>query len=256
MDATAACANSWLRLFAREAAGSVSGCAGHDRSLTRNRRLAKDSSRIGSTSRTIDDNRAIDGNPTIDDDRAIDKNLINRYLATGSHEDFERLVDRYKDRVHRLVLSVMGPRLSAEAEDVAQDVFVQVYRKLATFRMHSSFSTWLYRIAYNKAVEYRRKARNRLPHCDVASLAGLSATDSHADPARAADDRQRRRRILQSVEGLGDPYRTVVYMHYWMNLTVSDIAAFLSTKTGTVKSHLHRARARLAQTLEREARDE
>jgi len=191
-----------------------------------------------------------------DSTRTIDSSLIKGFLATGSHEDFERLVDRHKDRIHRLVLSVLGPGLSAEAEDITQDVFVQVFRKLGSFRMRSSFSTWLYRIAYNKAIEHRRKARNRLPHCGLESLASLPVIDAHADPAGAADDRQRRQRILQCIEELGEPHRTVVYLHYWMNLKITDIAASLRIKPGTVKSHLHRARARLAQTLKREARDD
>jgi RNA polymerase sigma-70 factor (ECF subfamily) len=199
---------------------------------------------------------ALIGSRHEDDGRAIDVGLIKGFLASGSHEDFERLVNRHKERVHRLVLSVLGPALSAEAEDVTQDVFVQVFRKLATFRMRSRFSTWLYRIAYNKAIEHRRKARNRLPHCGVESLAAVPISDAHADPARAAGDRQRRQKVLECIEELGEPQRTVVYLHYWMNLKVADIAATLRTRPGTVKSHLHRARARLAQELRREARDE
>jgi RNA polymerase sigma-70 factor (ECF subfamily) len=239
MDATAASMDSLLRLVAAwDAGGSARAFTGHDRSPARDNRIIKGRNRIKDTSRTIDNS------------------LIKGFLATGSHEDFEGLVDRHKDRVHRLVVSVLGPRLSAEAEDITQDVFVQVYHKLGTFRMRSSFSTWLFRIAFNKAVEHRRKARNRLPHCSVDSLAALLATDVHADPARAVIDQQRQRRVLQCVEELDEPYRTVVYMHYWSFLSVSDIAAYLGIKTGTVKSHLHRARAFLASTLKREARDE
>ncbi len=190
-------------------------------------------------------------------DRAADDNsLIKSFLSTGSNRDFERLVDRHKERVHRLVASVMGPSHSAEAEDITQDVFVQVYRKLSTFRKQSSFATWLYRIAFNKAMEQKKRARFRLPHAGEEALPAVAASDADADPARTAADRQRRHHVLECVENLDEPYRTVVYLHYWMSASVSDIAAYLGTRTGTVKSHLHRARARLARTMRREAEDE
>jgi len=190
-------------------------------------------------------------------ERADDDNcLIRGFLATGSNRDFERLVARHKDRVHRLAASVIGPGLSAEAEDATQDVFVQVYRKLSTFRMRSSFTTWLYRITYNLALEHRKKALKRLPDSGEDSLPGSTRSDPHDDPSRAADARERRRRVLRCVENLDEPYRTVVHLHYWMNMPVSEIAGVLNSREGTVKSHLHRARSRLAKALMREAKDE
>jgi RNA polymerase sigma-70 factor (ECF subfamily) len=180
------------------------------------------------------------------DDRA----LVEGFLSEGAEDCFERLVDRYKGKVFRLALSVMGPGGAAEAEDITQEVFLQVYRKLSTFRQESRFSTWLYRIAYHRALEHRQKARFRLPHQGEKALAHLTAPT--ADPQAISECRQRKRHILEALEDLDEPYRTVIHLHYWMRCSVAEIAEHLGTRPGTVKSYLHRGRTRLATHLQTE----
>lgn len=193
----------------------------------------------------------LSGNPE-DSDEA----LVRGFLESGSHPDFERIVSRYQDRVFRLVLSVLGPHLAAEAEDVTQDVFVHLYRRVHTFRSESRFGTWLFRVAYNVAAEYRRKARRWVPHVGQEPLSSLPLVGEHANPATALEAGQRRRTVRRCVEDLDEPCRTVVHLHYWMRYSVSEIASRLGMPPGTVKSHLHRARARLARHLASEERHE
>jgi RNA polymerase sigma-70 factor (ECF subfamily) len=184
-----------------------------------------------------------------------DAALIKAFLARGADRDFERLVDRYKERVHRLVASVLGPGLMAEAEGVTQEVFIQVFRKLATFRMESSFSTWLYRIAFNRAAERRQKARFRIAHQGEEVLRVLEARTADSNPAAVAATAQQNHRVVECLEELSEPQRTAVYLYYWMKYPVAEIAAQLGVQPGTVKSYLHRARARLARSLKEEGRD-
>jgi len=184
-----------------------------------------------------------------------DTTLVDDYLSQGVEECFEKLVNRYKGKVFSLAASVMGPGFSAEAEDITQEVFIKVFRKLATFRQDSLFSTWLYRITYNHALERSRKARFRIPHQGENALRIMAAPAGNNDPEKAAIKRGRNRAVLESLETLDEPCRTAIYMHYWLKLKVSDIAFRLGLKQGTVKSHLFRGRKRLAQVLKMERDD-
>lgn len=181
--------------------------------------------------------------------------LVDDFLSRGAEESFERLVNRYKDKVFRLAASVLGPGFQAEAEDVTQEVFIQVFRKLSTFRQDSRFATWLYRITYNRALERKRTARFRIPHQGEEALNALAAPAEQADPEEASEKRRRNRVVLESLDALGEPYRTAIYLHYWMKCPVSDIAECLGTRPGTVKSYLYRGRKRLARILEKEGED-
>jgi len=184
-----------------------------------------------------------------------DNALVDGFLSRGTEECFERLVDRYKDKVFRLAASVMGPGFSAEAEDITQEVFIQVFRKLSTFRRDSSFATWLYRITYNQALARKQKARFRIPHQGENVLSTVAAPAEQNDPAEAAAKRLRDRAVLESLNTLDEPHRTAIYLHYWMKSSVSEIAECMATRPGTVKSYLYRGRKRLAQILEKERED-
>lgn len=192
----------------------------------------------------------------IEDDHALVEGFLSRGKVRGTtgygEECFHRLVERYKDRVFRLAVSVMGPECAAEAEDITQEVFIQVYRKLSTFRRESGFSTWLYRITYNRALERRRKARFRLPHQGEEALASMAASAEGVDPVSTAMKSQRRRIVLEALEGLDEPYRTAIHLYYWMKCSVTEIAEQLGTRPGTVKSYLYRGRERLGETLKKE----
>jgi RNA polymerase sigma-70 factor (ECF subfamily) len=144
--------------------------------------------------------------------------------------------------VFRLVASILGPFADLDAEELTQEVFVRVHERLDSFRGESRFSTWLYRLAYNKTIERRRRARLRVEHVPCE---GLTAPAVPSGPHEAALERERERAVALLVEGLPDVYRSVVHMHYWMDQTIDEIAETLDVPAGTVKSYLSRARARL-----------
>ncbi len=160
---------------------------------------------------------------------------------------FGVLVERYQHRVHRLVAGVLGPNSDADAEEVCQDVFLRVYRKLDLFTGEASFGTWLYRVAYNLALDERRKARSR-PLC-VSPVGIVEAADPAGGPLAEILSRERRDRIAVAMGRLPDLYRTAVHMHYWLEMSVEEIAESLSVPEGTVKSYLFRARRLLKRTL-------
>ncbi len=183
-----------------------------------------------------------------------DAQIIEEFLQSGDDEIFAVLVQRYKDRVFRLVASILGPAVEAELEDLVQEIFITVYRKLDTFRGDCKFSTWLYRLARNRAIDCRRRPR---------PFAGSVSDRSYGDGDQpVAEDLQveiersgRESLVLRQVDRLGEPRRTVVFLYYWMGCDVDEISGLAELPAGTVKSHLFRARRELAKELSREAID-
>ena len=171
-----------------------------------------------------------------------DEAIVSAYLRTRDPELFRLLLERNQDRVLRLVASILGPFADLDAEEVAQEVFVRAHERLATFRGESRFSTWLHRLAYNRAIELRRRARLRFQHVACGDLQAGAARDG---PHEAALESEREHAVARLVEELPDVYRAVVHLHYWMDQSMEEIAATLDVPAGTVKSYLARARARM-----------
>jgi RNA polymerase sigma-70 factor (ECF subfamily) len=173
--------------------------------------------------------------------------FVRELLHTGGEDLYRALVQRYGDRVFRVAAAVLGPGRVQEAEEVAQEAFLLVFRKLASFRGECTFSTWLVRLARNLAIDRRRRAAMQRPHVSDLELGGLPAPA--ADPEEAAAAAERRARVRQCLERLSEPQRSVIYLYYWQGASVPDIAELLDLNRETVKSHLHRARQRLAAEL-------
>ena len=181
-----------------------------------------------------------------------DQALVREFVRTGSDDVFALIVDRYKDRVFRLVCSVLGHGRTGEAEEVSQEIFLTVHDRLREFRHESSFSTWLYRISYRRAIDLKRRARYRLPHVGEAAIADLA--ESERDAYSSIAERQQAESVRQALQQVREPYRTVLYLHYWSGLPVAEIAEIQQKKIGTVKSHLFRGRKEMAGTLQEVSR--
>ncbi len=181
---------------------------------------------------------------------ADDEVLVAACQRGGDAAAFAVLVGRHQDRVFRLVLSVLGPGAEVEAEDVAQDVFLRVHHHLSSFRGESGFRSWLYRVAFNLAVDRRRLARWRLPHVGEAALGMIATRAAVTDPFAVASAAERARVIQRGLDALPEIVQAVVRLHYWMDQSVDEIGEMLRLPPGTVKSHLHRGRQRLHQLLE------
>lgn len=164
-------------------------------------------------------------------------------------ERFAEVVATNKDRVFRVALSVLGPGAAADAEDVTQEVFVRAHRALSGFRGESRLSTWLYRMAFNLAVDHRRRLGRAASQVDEEVLEGLPAGRRGDDPHRSAEAGERARRIAALMAELSEEQRSALHLHYWMGHTVVEIAELLGVAPGTVKSHLHRGRLRLRGAL-------
>jgi RNA polymerase sigma-70 factor (ECF subfamily) len=174
-----------------------------------------------------------------------DAHLIEASLK-GSERAFRQLVERHHALAYSAVRSVMGDR--DDVEDVVQEVFIKVYRALATFRTDARFSTWLYRIARNEAVStVRRKTMSGPP---------IEETVLESDAASRPDEQYRveeERAVMgRCLEQLDDQYRTVLELRYLGERSYQEIAEAMELPIGTVKSYIHRAKAELKRVMLRE----
>jgi RNA polymerase sigma-70 factor, ECF subfamily len=172
-----------------------------------------------------------------DDD--ADSWLVRKAQA-GDVDAYEVLVRRHRDRIYRLALRMLGDR--HDAEDIAQDVVIQVWTALAGFTGASSFTTWLYRIVVNRCLNQIRRTRSTRP-----------MLDSDPPPVAGAEDmviaRQRARAVMEAVAALPPDQRAVVVLHQLEGLSYREVAAVVNISEDAVRGRLHRARVSLFETL-------
>ena len=156
----------------------------------------------------------------------------------GEHRAMELLYHRYKRRVFGLVTRIAGP---SDAEEVAQEVFVRVYRGLARFRGDSALGTWIYRLSVNAALSHVSRRPRRM-ESDEALLHVAAPRAPERDPRLAL-------RLESCLARLPPGYRAVLVLHDVEGLSHEECAAILGCRVGTSKSQLHKARARMRELL-------
>ena len=139
-----------------------------------------------------------------------------------------------------------------EAEDVAQEAFVTAYRSLASWRADGPFGAWLTRIAVRIALR-RVGQRRPVTWLDTADAGGVGASipaDPALDPATQAMRTERAADLRTAVSGLPEPYREVVVLRFYGELSLDEIARQTDRPLGTVKTHLRRGLLRLRETVD------
>ncbi len=176
-----------------------------------------------------------------------------RRLKKRDERAFAEMVGLYQSRVFAVVYRMLGDR--AEAEDVAQEVFVTVFKSVDRFRGEAAFSTWLFRIATNHArnrIKYHsRRHRKKQESIDESYEVEFTRTlsDRQARPDAVAEAMQTEVAIQEALRALDDSHREVIVLRDLERLPYHEIAAVLNVAEGTVKSRLFRARAALRQEL-------
>lgn len=169
--------------------------------------------------------------------------LVARFRDHGDDRAFTELVERHRGSVFRLALSILGPGFAGDAEEVAQEVFLRVHHSLSGFRGDAQFSSWIYRITFNLAVNLKERVRYRAPHLSDEALAGVRS--SEPSPLDRLDAAERRTVVEGCVAELPEVYQSALRLHYWMGHGIAEIAGLLGVPDNTVKSYLHRARGLL-----------
>ncbi len=174
-----------------------------------------------------------------------DAELIQRTLA-GDQRAFSALVRRYQKPLHALAWRKIGD--FHIAEEITQDIFLNVYKKLQTLKNPNRFAGWLYVIATRRCIAWLKKKRIPMASLDAMppdELEELAYAQYHAEQQEEVVSEKHREIVKRLLQKLPESERTVVTLHYLGDMTCEDISKFLGVSPNTVKSRLHRARKRL-----------
>jgi len=176
-----------------------------------------------------------------------------RASRDGDQEAFGELVRKYQGKIYSLAYGMVGNH--ADADDLAQEIFLKTYRNIKKFRFKSSFYTWLYRIATNTIISRRKKLRGdshlelKPQVLDIEGSPYLATRLGGEKGDRAMSSKEMKKDIYRAIDMLSDKHKEVVVMHDIEGIPHSEIAQILSISQGTVRSRLHYARERLQKEL-------
>lgn len=162
----------------------------------------------------------------------------------GDQAAFAQLVEAYQGPVYRLGLRMgLSP---ADAEEAAQNAFIAAWRGLPQFRGESKFSTWLYRLASNAAVDVLRREKKYEHQADVEEL---RQADEGPSPQEQLERQETQQTVRRCLAALPLEYRQVLVLRYLQQMRYQEIAEALGLPEGTVKSRINRAKAQLKELL-------
>ena len=173
---------------------------------------------------------------------------LARAAAKGDIDAFETLLGLYQNKVYGLALRMCGSE--EDAWDVAQEAFLAAWRALPGFRGESGFSTWLYRLTANAAIDCLRREKKRRGELSIeGGELPLSLPDAGPSPQEAAEGGELRAAVNAALARLTDQHRTVLILRELQELSYEEIAGALGLDLGTVKSRISRARKALRKIL-------
>ena len=190
---------------------------------------------------------------------SVAERLFIRRLKQRDEQAFNEMVRQYGDKVFSLVYRMIGNR--AEADDVAQDVFITVFKTIDTFRGEAKFSTWLLRIAANhsknriKYLARRPTDTNGDGNDGVAANPGTPPVQGHiAGPDAMLEAAEADRLMQEGIAELDEEHRLLVILRDVEELSYQEIGDITGLAEGTIKSRLHRARMAIKEKLDKNTR--
>ncbi len=182
------------------------------------------------------------------EDRQRDYELAQK-ASKGDMEAFNQVYDLYHKRVYCICLKMMEN--STEAEDITQDVFIQLYRKIGTYRGESAFGTWLHRMSVNQVLMHYRKRNIKFEKTteEGDTPEQIANGTAHPEKMRILDKIALDEAVLQLPTG----YKNVFVLHDIEGFEHEEVARILGCSVGTSKSQLHKARLKLRKLLKTQA---
>lgn len=174
----------------------------------------------------------------LSEEQIEDLDLVERAQA-GDREALGELFVRHSTAVRRLLASVVGP--SADLDDLAQDVFVQVHRSLPKFRKESRFTTWLHRVTVNTAISHLRKPRGRVVPTEPQAIDRVAGNGA-SDPHRTHLGREMMRRLYRILDALTPKRRAAYAMFEIEGRSIAEVAEILGVPVTVAKSRIWFAR--------------
>ena len=173
---------------------------------------------------------------------------LARAAAKGDIDAFETLLGLYQNKVYGLALRMCGSE--EDAWDVAQEAFLAAWRALPGFRGESGFSTWLYRLTSNAAIDHLRRVKRQRGEVSLdGGGPGLDAVDDAPSPQAQAEETELREAVAEGLSMLSEDHRQALLLRELRGLSYEEIASELRVDLGTVKSRISRARGSLRKIL-------
>lgn len=170
--------------------------------------------------------------------------------APGDPFDWSReQITAHHRTVYHVALAALGPGGESEAEEVAQEAFLRLHAERHRFRGESSVSTWLHRVAFRLAADRRRHPWRKHVHLGEEHVDLLPVRVPGETPLERARRRETAAILEVGIQRLSETQQVVIRLHYWLDASVAEISEHLGLPAGTVKSHLYRGRAALADLL-------
>lgn len=175
---------------------------------------------------------------------SVSDELIVASVQQGSKDDYKEIVERYRERLLRYVIYICkDPEL---ANDIVQNTFIKAYINIQGFNLRRKFSSWIYRIAHNEAINEVKK-RGRMINVDIADL-NLEDT-SFAQITDILDEGIGRKQLMSEVAALPLKYREPLILHYFEGYSYQEISDMLRLPSSTVGVHITRAKQKLRTAL-------
>ncbi len=181
-----------------------------------------------------------------------ERNLIEK-LKQGDETAFKEIVDKWQDLVYNTAIAIV--QNEQDAEDLTQEVFIQVYESIQQFKGQSKFSTWLYRITVTKSLDLLRKRKTRKRFAFMKSLFGsdneiIQDPPDFFHPGIALDNKETGKLLFRAIARLPDNQKIAFTLHKVEGLSHQEISEIMNTSVTAVESLVHRARNNLKKILE------
>ncbi len=166
-----------------------------------------------------------------------------------NESDFRKIIKNNKDRVYNTCLGLL--QHSEDAEDIAQDVFVEVYQKLDSFKGHSSLSTWIYRIAVNKSLEHIRKHKTLKRGATTIPIEYVVGSGDFNHPGVQLENKEMAAHLFKLIGKLPEDQRTAFSLNKVEGLAYREIADIMQRTLPSIESLIHRAKTKLKQEFQK-----
>jgi RNA polymerase sigma-70 factor (ECF subfamily) len=181
-----------------------------------------------------------------------DEALVEQF-QDGDRDSFDELVNRYEQKIYNLCCRFLNQ--NEDADDAAQEIFIKAYYSLDHFNRRARFSTWLYRIAVNHALNVQRSRRRKQWLRSLSMISKIEndkiiqVHDQTEDPHSRLEKKEEIERVRQALDRLPEEQRIIVYLHRFQELSYKEIADILGLRLSTVESRLFHAKKRLTKLL-------
>ncbi len=184
-------------------------------------------------------------------DNQKDINILNR-IRSGDKSAYKELINRHKDYAFTVAFRILNNQ--EDAEEVAQDAFMQVFGALKSFNAESKFTTWFYRIVFNAALMQKRK--NKVESVEIDSSSEAFQVSHSSDSAVDLQKNERKNAIQKALQNLSADDTAMITLFYLKELSLEEISEITKISAETAKVKIYRARKRLAEEMKKMLKDE